>query len=238
VKGKSLKDFLPLLNKMKFKSKEVKHILHKPQNPSNKGAILLPGISGGAMSSRYDRLANALQEAGFYFLRLDLWKSEAELVKLSIKDIHSFLDKAFDFMKGEGCTEINFIGKSFGGGVLLTYKNKLTKKMVLWAPAISFGKESNFSGAKEKKLSEFKHFMDIKINKSDTVDCPILVIHGTKDEIVPIKNSKEICKQLQNCNLERIEGAGHSYEKEGEMELVVEKAVGFLKDSLSQHNII
>lgn len=211
--------------------KKIPHKLKEPKKPSNSGVILIPGISGKALISKiYSELGKELMNAGFSFLRFDLWKSEKDLIKLSISDIHSFLDKAVEFMWKKGHTELSFVGKSFGGGVLLTYKNLPVNKMVLLAPAIKFGEESNFSEAKKKKLSEFKHFMNIKINKRDVVACPILIIHGTADEIVPIENSEGICKQLPNCKLVRVGGAGHSYKKEREMKVVIKETIAFLKN--------
>ena len=209
----------------------ITHKLDKPKAPSDKVVILLPGISGGATSSRYDLLSSSLTSIGFNFLRLDLWESEAALNNLCISEIHGSLGKAVNFMKEEGCTEISFIGMSFGGGVLLTYKNPSVNKMVLLAPAIKFGNESNFAEAKNGKISEFKHFMEIKISKNDVASCPILVFHGTKDDVVPIENSMEICRQLGNCKLERLEDAGHYYEEGEVAETIIKKIIIFLKSS-------
>ena len=37
------------------------------------------------------------------------------------------------------------------------------------------------------------------------IDCPILFIHGTEDETVPINQSKKAAKKLENTELKKIE---------------------------------
>jgi pimeloyl-ACP methyl ester carboxylesterase len=52
-----------------------------------------------------------------------------------------------------------------------------------------------------------------------------LIIHGTEDKVVNVENSKEIRDILPCCELEKIDGAGHSFE--GVEEELVERARQF-----------
>ena len=132
---------------MKF---PYKHILSRPNKKTDKAVILLPGISGKALTDRYKDLEVALTKSDFYFLRFDLWKSVKELESMTLEEIHQAIDISIKFMQSIGCKRIGFIGKSFGGGILLTYPHKYIKALVLLAPAIGFDKESNINKIKNK----------------------------------------------------------------------------------------
>ena len=199
---------------------EIDQVEHKLENPnnSNKGIILLPGVSGKALADpRYNLLSSALINANFGFLRFDLWKSVSELDKMTISEIQDFLDKAFDFMQNKGFTEISLIGKSFGGGILLTYINPKIKKLVLWSPAT--------------KLYTFKSFMDIKINKRDLyhINYPVLILHGTKDEVMLFENSEKIVQELPKIVLKPIHDSDNSYSNETWLNEIIEETIEFLK---------
>ncbi|MBS3149081.1 hypothetical protein J4455_00095 [Candidatus Woesearchaeota archaeon] len=213
---------------------EIDQVEHKLENPnnSNKGIILLPGVSGKALADpRYNLLSSALINANFGFLRFDLWKSVSELDKMTISEIQDFLDKAFDFMQNKGFTEISLIGKSFGGGILLTYINPKIKKLVLWSPAINYSRESNFIFTKETKLYTFKSFMDIKINKRDLyhINYPVLILHGTKDEVMLFENSEKIVQELPKIVLKPIHDSDNSYSNETWLNEIIEETIEFLK---------
>ena len=216
---------------MKF---PYKHIFAKPKQRSDKAVILLPGISGKALSNRYKNLEVALRKSGFNFLRFDLWKSMKELETMTLKEIHQAIDTSIKFMHLNGCKRIGFIGKSFGGGVLLTHPHKDIKALVLLAPAIGFDKESNINKIKNQKFTKFKSIFDIAISKKELqkIEISTLIIQGTKDDVVPLKNSEKIVKNLPKGTLEKIEGAGHSFDKEGEMEIITSASIGFLRSFL------
>ena len=211
---------------------QVEHKLENPNN-SNKGVVLLPGISGNALiDPRYNLLSNSLVNANFGFLRFDLWQSVSELDKMTISEMQDFLDKAFDFMRHKGFIEISLIGRGFGGGIVLTYVNPNIKKLVLWSPAINYCKESNFVFTKETKLYTFKSFMAIKINKRDLyhINYPVLILHGTNDEVISIENSEKIVQENPKIILKPIKDSNYSYSNEEWLNKIIEETISFLKE--------
>jgi len=212
---------------------EVEHKLEKPLN-SNKAVILLPGVSGNALTDeRYNKLGATLVNANFALLRFDVWKSEVELERLTISEIYDILNQAFSFLQSKGYTEISMVGKSFGAGLLLPYVNINIKRLVLWAPAIKYSTDSNFIFAKETKLQNFQHLSDIKINKRDLyhINYPILILHGTKDEFVTFSNSQRIVYDNPKIKLKAIEDADHSYSNDNWLNLVIQETINFLKNN-------
>ena len=211
---------------------DITYKLDEPSKKSKKLVILLPGLSGNALSDeRYDSLSHSVIANGFGFLRFDLWKTVNELEKLSINDIHSFIDKSIEFGRDSGYGEFSFVGKSFGGSVLLTYGGQINGRVVLWAPAICFGDQSNLNESKSKLLSEFVSLDEIKMNEADlrNLVCPVLIVHGTKDPIVSIENSRRISLSRDNISLTEINGADHSYKDPEHSRLVIRYTVEFLK---------
>tara|TARA_Y100000034_G_C6896283_1_gene413303 strand:- start:473 stop:1117 length:645 start_codon:yes stop_codon:yes gene_type:complete len=209
-----------------------KHILAKPEQESDKAVILLPGVSGKALSDRYKDLESALNSAGFSFLRFDIWESVEDLQTKTLQEVYQRIDQAVDYMHSKGYGEISFIGKSFGGGVLLTYPSDKISSTILLAPAIGFSEESNLTTSRTRKLGEFEQLDEIRIAKGDLekITYPTLIFHGTKDNVIALENSQNLVKYLSKGKLEVVEGAGHSYDNEGEMEQVIEKIVGFLQE--------
>jgi fermentation-respiration switch protein FrsA (DUF1100 family) len=50
------------------------------------------------------------------------------------------------------------------------------------------------------------------INRMENIDCPLLVIHGTRDEIIPAQHGQElfdICKN-KNKQIFLVKSAGHN----------------------------
>jgi len=81
------------------------------------------------------------------------------------------------------------IGKSAGGRLALEnqIKHKDASALVLLAPAVE---------ADQK-------FREVKV--------PTLIVHGTRDDVIKLDNSKSLNKIIKNSKLEIIEDADHSY---------------------------
>src|SRR3989338_10588026 len=96
---------------------------------------------------------------------------------------------------------------------------------------MNFGPDSNFIYSKEAKLYNFKKLSDIKINKRDLyhINYPVLIIHGTNDEVVSVENSKRIITEFPKIQLKVIEGADHSYSSDSVLNQILNDTVNFIK---------
>lgn len=215
--------------------KRIEHIIDRPDLYSDKGVILIAGSSANALTDkRYNALSEMLRQDGFYFLRFELWQTEEELNGFTLEEIHEVIDEAVTALKSSGCNKIGMVGKGFGGAIMLAYYNPEIKSRVAWSPAIEFSGKSNISKVKSKKLSKIPHFTDMKINKDDLskIKCPVLIIQGTKDEIVKKENSEKIYEALPNGSISFMAGFGHSFNKPNEMKVVVRKTADFLAKTI------
>ncbi len=116
------------------------------------------------------------------------------------------------------------VGESQGGMVsayVARKKGTKTKAMVLWYPAFVIPDDS------KKRIEEGRNDVfgvnlspdfnetAIKIDVSELqkgYDGPVLIIHGDKDPVVPLRYSERAAETYPNAQLKIIVGAGHGYD--------------------------
>ncbi|XP_062091043.1 uncharacterized protein LOC133797224 isoform X2 [Humulus lupulus] len=78
------------------------------------------------------------------------------------------------------------------------------------------------------RLNTDMHAACLQIDK----DCRVLTVHGSEDEIIPVKDAHEFAKIIPDHKLHIVEGADHCYSAhEGELTSIV---LEFIKASLEQ----
>lgn len=131
----------------------------------------------------------------------------------------------------------HIIGHSRGGGaaIIVGVENEYIQKIVTWAGIDTFnrfGTPSQLSHWKENGVHWFKnartgqnlpilyHFFEDYIKNQDRLDIkkalgqttkPILIVHGTKDEAIPLAAAKRMYKWTKNGKLLLIENANHVF---------------------------
>jgi pimeloyl-ACP methyl ester carboxylesterase len=220
--------------KIQFNDNLGDFILDSPVNCSDKGIFFVPGSSGDALSERFDFISKAFVDNGYHFLRFNCWEDADALGKMHLEEIHLKFNAAIDYLKIIGCKKIGVVGKSIGGGFLLTDYNKKVDAIALLAPAISFSKASNIEEIKKRKMKEINHYKDIKIDKNDLskLDIPILLVWGDHDKVVSIDDLKEIANNLSKSSITMIHNADHSFRSEEEHKVIVEKLLAFFRKNL------
>ncbi len=185
-------------------------------------------------------LAEALVQKGFVFLRFDfsnIGESEGSFENTTVTQYVDDLRCSIDFILKTGFVEkdrVAVVGSSMGGLVatILATKDKRIKNLVLSSPVASLDlcsgdlkdqmkkcKENGYvyislESAKKYCRLNYTFYQDyLKYNGIDLakkIDIPTLILHGNKDDLVPIEGSKEILKNLKGEKaLEILEGADH-----------------------------
>jgi esterase/lipase len=210
-----------LMGVLEVKGLRIEYSFHKPKNFNGKAVFLLPGVSGGALSSRFSFLLKPFQEKGYATLKADIWENRKEFLKLSAEQIFSSLDEIISFLKKEGCKEINAVGKSLGGGLLLMYGNKEIKNMYLFAPTIGLAEETKPATLK-KKFKEFPTIESIRVGKKNLkeINSKVYVFQGNQDKTVPMEEAKELSYHIEGCEFMVLEGASHSYKTDVEQNTI------------------
>ncbi len=128
---------------------------------------------------------------------------------------------AIDFLESKASIErLGVIGSSFGGRAAIAAKDRRIKAMALLATPFNLdlpivekdGRIELESGRVLK--SEF--FEDLKRYSTSedlkAIKCPLLIIHGSKDEVVPLGDAHEIYKEANEPKrIEILEGGDHTF---------------------------
>ena len=208
--------------------------------------ILLTGDgTSGTKSSTWNPLVKKLLENNLGVLQFDFISqghSSGDRLNLNIKTgIVNFNDAMDFFMAKLDIKKIVGIGSSFGATVLLnSEKLSLFHHIVLKSPAINLSEAyenehlsfENIEKWKECAVSEetglsfeaYKLASEINTyNNLISIKCPVTIIHGSEDELVPITQSKRFKLLLEGkCELVILEGVKHNYKQNNAVESFVD----------------
>jgi putative redox protein len=191
--------------------------------------VMSHGMESSKEGKKWLLFYTRLCEAGFATLRFtycDYAKDGLDFAKTTLTRRVEDLRAAVDFLEG---TEVDMrrlgaIGSSLGGRTLLAARNRRIKAMVLLAtpsylsmpPAIppEIEQRGYFELESGAKLS-IDFFKDLKkyntLRDLEEINCPILIIHGGADSIVPLKEAEEIYEAAKEPKkIEVIQGASHT----------------------------
>lgn len=141
---------------------------------------------------------------------------------------------------------IGLIASSFGGAISLLVQAELNlfKVMCLKSP-VSFIPESyetelndnvdnwKRSGRIDGVKFAYQAYMDsARYNvyaAAMTIDTPTLIVHGSSDTIVPLKQSIRLNCLMQNSLLVKLEGVNHGYKEPGALDNLIQQHRNFIK---------
>ena len=207
--------------------------LDKPTEPTNSAVIFLPGISGGALTERFQPVVDACLAAGMAIARVNAWEGADDVGKKNLSEIYTTIDEVVEQLLKDGYTNIYGIGKSFGGAIMLTLPGSIVTKKVLWAPAIGVTEiGANIDTYLSEPLGSLAQLTDMKVDREylEEKDAETLILHGTADDVIPYINSEAITSMLPNVVLVPIPGADHSYKNKEHEASVIQKSIDFLRE--------
>lgn len=207
---------------------------------SNVGIVMAHGFTGDKTEHGYfDKLAEELNETGYNVLTFDFAGSgESDDEPLRIDKQVEDLKVAIDYLKSRNVERVGLFGHSQGGLVALRNLINGIETMVLTSPVTD--RMANYAddrlderqkseleekgqwtvhlakGSREKIVVDQEIIREkVSINQDELlsgIDCPVLIIHGNEDEVVPIESSEKAVQKLSNSELKVIEGLDHSYD--------------------------
>lgn len=222
------------------KGYKLRGILSNPTHKKEKPIIILcHGFSTSKDGNTYIRLEKILNENGISTLRFDFFghgESDGKLEEITTSEAVDNVQNAIQFLKESGYMKIGLMGSSFGGmaSIIAASKRNDLYVLALKSPVSDYSDRSITQEDEQKikawKEKGFTYFTSadgkrFKLNysfledaeKLDGYACakkikfPTLIVHGDKDEVVPIKQSKRTAQLVENCRLKIIEGADHRY---------------------------
>lgn len=219
------------------------------------------GFAGDKESSMLSELAKAMEAKGGALICFDLpahGESPQCEKDLTVGNCISDLLAAAGWVENTYPTAEKFVfATSFGGYISLLSVHRLNGyRMVLRAPAVTMPKvllesvlkvtSEQFKsmgavecGFERRIMLPYSFYEDlIRYNPYDmTCETSMLVIHGSKDDIVPIEDVIEFCGNRKNIELVVIENADHRFKKSGEIERIVCETTRFIEAASAKENI-
>ncbi len=223
--------------------------------------LIIHGFAGGTYDE--EDLANFLElNRNFDVFQFTLPGHARNLSKSKYTDWINYSENKVKWLIDNGYKKIYLIGHSMGG-VIATYiasKYKEVKKLVLAAPAFhyldvikddlniteslklapkivnTYGKSEVIARFLKLNISTIKEFMELVkkyYNTPKQITCPILIIQGKSDDIVPITSSEYVYNSV-NSNIKKlvfVEGLTHDIFKPSEDTMIYELVEDFLRHS-------
>lgn len=204
----------------------LKHVSYE------KVIIIVHGFFSHKDKARLVALEEELCQDGFSVLRFTFsYVKSTKLGSLSllgsqIQDMKCILS----LLKQKDYKKIGIVGESFGSAIaLVSFQNEIST-YVLWSPVTSalvrkrtyvkliledllFSGQGSFFENIHIKSTFLKEALLINAKQVlGSITVPVLILHGTKDNVVPLKSSRNALKTLPRASLIEIDNAGHIFD--------------------------
>ena len=224
-----------------------------------KAILIIHGFAGGTYDQ--ENLANYLQlNRSFDVYQFTLPGHNKNLSKVKYQEWIKESENKIEWLIENGYNNIYLIGHSMGGVIAshLATKYRQIKKLVLAAPAFhylnvenddlnikeslkvapkvieDYGSDEVVARFLKLDISAIKEFM-LLVKKyyhaPKDVICPVLILYGTDDHLVPSTSSEYVYKEL-NQNIKKlvyIKGATHDVFRDDKKQQIFEIVEKFLK---------
>jgi pimeloyl-ACP methyl ester carboxylesterase len=197
-------------------AKTIVGILHHPAGESPRGAIILcHGMDSSKNSEKLVSLARGLATRGFLTLRFDfayVGESSEKFEDITYSGEVADLREACSFIRARFSGAIGILGSSMGGTVTLLYAGQdpgiaalvtiaapvhpeAFPRRVLSPSALQKWRERGFTFYNGQRLNAalLEDLDTINVVESARkIACPLLIIHGDNDEVVPVEEAHEL----------------------------------------------
>lgn len=227
-------------------------ILHG--EPRGRAVISCHGMLSGKDGVKHTRLAAELERHDIALLRFDFagrGESQGKLFDMSYSNAIEDLDAAIDwFQKQHGITRVGLFGSSMGGAVALLTAAR-DERVVVIATLAAVGYPSAIADRYPDQVRAFEEqgwcdspngrigrgFLDDAVQHDVVsavaiVRAPILIMHGTDDEVVPQTDALDIASAARNATLDLVDGGDHQFHNEQFLRPAIRRVAEFLVSKL------
>jgi uncharacterized protein len=233
-------------------------ILHYPKSENARGAVLLcHGMESSKESDKLVYLSRAFAQRDMLALRFDfacVGESTGSFEDITYSAEVEDLQAAFAFMRARHAGKIGILGSSMGGTVALLFAARNPDVAALATLAAPLHPErvlSRLSTPAELQQWRQRGFTlyhgqrinvsllnDLeKMNVPDAIkkiNCPVLILHGDRDDVVPVEEAHELHHHLSGMRkLSILDGADHRISDPSLMKRALIEAVDWLCEHAS-----
>ena len=235
-------------------------LLSNPTSQHDRPIIILShGFDSSKESGTIKKLQERFNEQGISTFRFDFLghgESDGNLEDLTISESIDDIERAINYLKQQGYTKIGLFGTSFAGTACLIVSSKNPDLIVLLLKSpVSNAAEivqarKNFEEWQQRgyKIYKSKNGIEVKLTfdlykdylKHDgyeaakKIKIPTLIVHGNKDQAIPIDQSTKTANLINNCKLEIIQGADHVYSNPEDSEKALNLLTKFVLQNFSK----
>jgi putative redox protein len=228
-------------------------VLHHPADRSARAAVILcHGMESSKESDKLIYLAQLLAQNGIAALRFDfayVGESSGKFEDITYSGEVEDLKAAHALMLSRGAEKIAILGSSMGGTVALLFAAQEPKVAALVTVAAPIHperfpdrvlapvqtqdwRERGFTFYNGQRINlALLHDLE-KINVAESVKkitCPVLVLHGAADEVVPVEEAYELAGCLSHVKrLSILKGTDHRLSNPEMMRQAIAEALGWL----------
>ncbi len=233
------------MERVSFESEgyKIAAVLHLPDEKKPPCVIASHGLLSSKDSEKYIALGERISKEGIAMLRFDfrgIGESEGSLEEDTVSRRIADLDSALAFIKsypGMGI-RVGLLGSSLGGYISLigASRAKEIRAVVIWATPFHLDDLKSNQGTEGYPLPGEAFFKDLPKHRllpllPKISNC--LVIHGEKDELVPVDQAWEIFHCLGAPKEVRvIEDADHRLTNPAHRQRAIDLSVGWFKKFL------
>jgi len=218
-------------------------VFHSPREEASTCVITCHGLYSSKDSEKYVGIARRFCREGLAVLRFDFSgcrESGGQFEETSLTGRTEDLEDALDFVQKQGYESVGVMGSSLGGtvAVLTAAKDKRVKALVTWATPCHLDDLFQVGVIKglEKLRQDVSKYNVVKAVKE--VRCPILIIHGSLDEQVPLSHAEVLYENANEPkNIQIIEGANHRLTDPSHRRRAVELTLDWFKKYLKRKNM-
>ncbi len=239
------------------RSDTLRGVLHHPKNDSVEGAVILShGMESNKESEKLVFLSRALAQKGILALRFDFayaGESSGNFEDITYSGEVEDLRAAYALVQSRHPGKTAIFGSSMGGAVALLFAAEEPSvaalvtlaapihpeqfpKRVLTPEQVQEWRHHGFTYYNGQRLNvSLLHDLE-RINVPESVkkiDCPVLILHGDSDEVVPVKEAYELDACLKNSKrLSILKGADHRLSNPTLMQQAIAEALQWLAEQV------
>lgn len=215
--------------------------------------IMSHGLEGSKDGDKWLVFSRRFYEAGFACLRFNYRgcgegeeKSEGQFEDTTLSGRIKDYRAAINFIETAevDVKRLGAMGSSFGGMVALAAQDSRTKALVTLATPIRLHAPTGerlrtqqnkqffeLSSGERLKVRFFNDIERYDIGKAiGKLDCPVLIIQGSADEIVPVKDAHDLYESAKKPKrLVIIEGGSHIFSDSEHLERITELTLDWFK---------
>ena len=228
-------------NFVRFGEYGLAGVSHSPNVKTSACVITCHGLYSSKDSEKYVSIGRRFCGESLAVLRFDFrgcGESGGLFEDASLTGRIEDLESALDFVEEQGYESVGVMGSSLGGtvAVLTAAKDRRVKALVTWATPCYL--DELFRGELIKGFEKLRQ----DVSKYDVVKavkeiyCPILVVHGSLDQQVPLSHANLLYKNANEPkDIKIIEGADHRFTNPTHRKRAVELTLGWFKNYLKEY---